>query len=76
MRRYSLVLGIDDQLLRDLLSEEIVVHPSGISPVHQQNLGCFTTERRGPDFGVFLQPRWASDARAIGVVHDRVREVI
>ena len=57
MRRDPLALDIDDQLLSDLLSEEIVENPSGISLDHQQNRRCFAKGRTVGNFGVFLQPR-------------------
>ena len=61
MRRDSLALDIDDQLLREPLSEEIVEHPKGIFLDHPQNRSGFAAGRRVADFGVFLHPRWAAE---------------
>ena len=50
-------IGLDDHLLSDFLSEEIVEHPSGIFLDQRRNRGCFATDLRVAKFGGFLQPR-------------------
>lgn len=50
-------IGLDDQLLSELLSEEIVEHPNGIFLDYQQNRSGFAAGCRVANFGVFLQPR-------------------